>query len=128
MPVAFPQFNTGVIALRKSAATDRLMSECDRVFRQENLQTGQPVFRELLYLSDLRICVLPQACNCMFFAHPEAHDHMQISPRILHIPKQHNHLHGHGPQIFTPRQAVGPTIWRHIQTMRASDVTLGAKE
>ena len=128
MPTAFPQFNAGVIAIRKSEATDRFLSDCDRVFHQHELATDQPMFRELLFLSDLRIGVLPKAYNCMFVAHLEAQDQMQIAPRILHIPKLHNHLHGHGPQIFTPRQAVGPMIWRHIQAMLASDVTLGAQE
>ncbi len=128
LPAAFPQFNCGILATRKSERTDAVLRECDRICLAEQERHDQLVLRELLWDSDLRIAVLPGVYNTMFVAHLEAQDHNQMAPRILHIPKLHNHLHGYGPQIFTPRQAVGPMIWKHIQRMRASDMTLGAPE
>jgi hypothetical protein len=127
VPAAFPAVNAGVIAVRRNEATRRFLEACDAAYSVAEDRNDQIVLRELLYESDLRLAILPAAYNSMFVAHLEAQDHNQLAPRILHIPKLHNHLHGYGPQIFTPRQAVGPMIWRHIRTMLAADRALGAK-
>ncbi|MDF0602287.1 putative nucleotide-diphospho-sugar transferase [Psychromarinibacter sp. C21-152] len=127
VPAAFPQYNTGVIAVRRSEATDRLFAECDRAFRENGLEKDQPVFRELLYLSDFRIATLPMAYNCMFVRLLAGQDHEQIAPRILHLPRLHQHLSTKKPQLVTARDVVGPLMWRHILRMRRSDMTLDGK-
>lgn len=63
VPVAFTEFNTGVIAFRRNEATAAFFAEWrknyDDLNRTQGLVNDQPAFRRTLYHSSLRIAPLP---------------------------------------------------------------------
>ncbi|MCP4383002.1 MAG: hypothetical protein GY798_16535 [Hyphomicrobiales bacterium] len=72
-PRSFPEFNTGVIAFRCSAAVQQLFLTWLELYREQlakfsPLRThDQPSFREVTYKSDLQIATLPLEYNCVFW-------------------------------------------------------------
>jgi hypothetical protein len=72
IPTAFPEFNTGVIAYRKSEATrefvDRWLDTYDA--RDDEGVHDQPFFRKAAYETDVRVATLPSEYNCQYAAHP----------------------------------------------------------
>ena len=68
IPIGFPEYNTGVIGLRRSTAVRDFLNSWKKEFEHRpDLRPGdQPSFRSALYKSDLRIATLPQEYNCMF--------------------------------------------------------------
>jgi hypothetical protein len=84
IPESFPELNTGVIALRRSEATDALLdrwlAEYDRLLPSRPASMDQPSFRRALYGSDARLAVLPSEFN-MRFAMAGYHNH---AVRVLH--------------------------------------------
>ena len=68
IPEAFPTFNSGVIAFRRSAETSAFFERWLEEFRSQVLQPGesrrdQPPLRRVLYHSSLRFCALPPEYN-----------------------------------------------------------------
>lgn len=63
VPLAFSEFNTGVIAFRRSAAIEQFFAawrtHYDELHRTLGLVNDQPAFRRALYLSALRVAPLP---------------------------------------------------------------------
>ena len=60
VPIAMPQFNGGVIAVRKSDRTDAFLRDWAAAVRDHAIGRDQPSLRELLYTGDLRFLVLPR--------------------------------------------------------------------
>lgn len=111
-PAAFPQYNTGVIAYRRSAPMLDLMARWSRAVRAEDHARDQPAFRELLWDSDLRVATLPSAYNFSQFADLALFRGDQIAPRILH-----DHARGAaeaGTSVGSEAEAV-------LSAMRGSD-------
>lgn len=72
IPDSFPQFNTGVVAIRKNSATKKMLDEWNRLFYDKysfNMDYNQPAFREAIYRSDVRIATLPPEYN-YYFTYP----------------------------------------------------------
>lgn len=68
VPDAFPEFNTGVIAFRRSPVVDRFFESWHRYFSElgrYRLSEDQVSFRKALYESDLRYAWLPPEYNIM---------------------------------------------------------------
>lgn len=91
-PEAFPEFNTGVIALRKSQAAVELLARWGALHR-EMLRSSdgetlgdQATFRVAVYESSIRFTVLPPEYNCRF-----------VFPTYLYGPARI--LHGRHPDI-----------------------------
>jgi hypothetical protein len=63
VPVSFSEFNTGVVAFRKSAAMADFFGawsqEYDKMREEYGFVTDQPSFRRTLFHSDLRVAPLP---------------------------------------------------------------------
>lgn len=63
VPEAFTEFNTGVIAFRRTAAVEaffgRWRENHERLHRERGFVNDQPAFRQTLYESDLRVAPLP---------------------------------------------------------------------
>jgi hypothetical protein len=72
IPESFPEFNTGILAFKRSPAMDRVLkdwSEFYQLFRQENPGfkiNDQPFFRAAVYRNDVRIATLTREYNCKF--------------------------------------------------------------
>lgn len=66
VPESFPEYNTGVIGLKKSDKLTDFIEQFQSMFHKENLDEDQPMFRKALYESSLRIATLPTEYNCRF--------------------------------------------------------------
>jgi len=72
VPCSFPEFNTGLLMLKRSERTLRLLEHWGALYR-EHLQTkpdqpvnDQPFFRVAAYYGDARIATLTREYNCKF--------------------------------------------------------------
>jgi hypothetical protein len=72
IPPSFPEFNTGLMALRRSSQTELLLREWSRLYREFLQQKSgcpindQPFFRAAAYKSSARIATLGREYNCKF--------------------------------------------------------------
>ncbi|WP_254840503.1 putative nucleotide-diphospho-sugar transferase [Natronomonas marina] len=68
VPKTFPEYNTGIIAFKKSLNVKSFIDRWKRTYQERtNLRPGdQPSFRHTLYHSDLRVATLPPEYNCKF--------------------------------------------------------------
>ena len=86
MPNAFPQINGGVLAYRRNDRVDAFFARVERELAADPaLDRDQPVLRELLYGSDLRLAILPPEYNLMQVRHAEVQGRKDTGPRILHL-------------------------------------------
>jgi hypothetical protein len=72
IPESFPEFNTGILMLKRSEKVDRLLEEWGDLYRAfleakpgEQIN-DQPFFRVAAYNSDVRIATLTREYNCKF--------------------------------------------------------------
>lgn len=125
MPAAFPQINGGMIGLRKSPATQDFIDLVERTMIEGKHGRDQYVLRELLFDSDLRLWVLPPEYNLMAVRQVEVQGTKFTAPRVLHLPRLHDHFKGTRKRLDSPAEVIGPALWRHIRRMIAADMTLG---
>lgn len=125
MPAAFPQINGGMIGIRKSPATQEFIGLVERTMVEGQHGRDQYVLRELLFDSDLRLWVLPPEYNLMAVRQVEVQGSKFTAPRLLHLPRLHDHVKGGTKRLESPAAVIGPALWRHIQRMIAADMTLG---
>lgn len=74
IPDAFPEYNSGVVAFRKCAATDRFFENWQRIYEVHKApdwthyyrerKGNQPAFRAALWESDIHIGTLGEEYNC----------------------------------------------------------------
>jgi hypothetical protein len=85
VPDSFPQINAGVLALKRSPATESLLQDWGRIVRDTGAAFDQPSLRRLLWESDLRLTILPMEYNfkCMTFL--EVLDSRNRAPKIMHF-------------------------------------------
>lgn len=93
VPVCFPEYNTGVVGIRRSPALDAMLASWEAQY-QEHLTRPSPPrtqdqasFRRALYESGLRIATLPTEYNCRFPYPASICGHVKI-------------LHGHGSAAY----------------------------
>lgn len=86
LPASFPQFNSGVIGYRATSQVLGLLRKWSEVVRSEQHERDQPVLRELLWQSDLRVATLPAQYNFTQFQNLVLFRSHQITPRIIHGP------------------------------------------
>lgn len=89
VPVAFPQLNSGLIVIRRSARTDQFLTEWHARVHDGSQKFDQPTLRSLIYHGDLRVHVLPEEYNMMFFRVMMSQDRGFAAPRVLHSPRLH---------------------------------------
>jgi len=87
IPASFPEFNTGVLLLKRSEKMNRFLQEWGslyRAFLTENPQRpwvgDQLFFRPAVYYSDLRIATLTREYNCKF----RGQGYLNGNVKILH--------------------------------------------
>ncbi len=123
IPNAFPQINGGVLGLRRTEATTAFLEACNTALKEENLPADQPVMRELLLDSDLRLAVLPPEYN-MRKKDIAAFSNSNVpAPRILHSSDFHKKMRNMTPP--SPARIYGRIFMRHVRDLLASDRTLG---
>jgi hypothetical protein len=130
-PASFPQYNGGVVFLRRNSTTDRFLTRWGELYRQDmeagsaKLYPGgkvqrrfvhcQPALRQALYETDtLRIATLPPEYNCRL-ARPAA---LMEPARILH---------GTYPDMAGLAQAINARTGPRLVYMRGSKVVVRPK-
>lgn len=125
LPNAFPQFNGGLMGGRASDRLSAVMLHIETQIAERGLRRDQPIIRQTIYESDLRISVLPPEYNLMEVRMAEAWGKKYAAPRILHLTRLHDDFKKGRKTMQDPRQILGPALWEHVQRMVAGDRTLG---
>lgn len=126
LPPAFPQVNSGVLGARLTDPVRAFLRDVDRTVRAEKAPADQPILREMLWLSDLRLAILPPEYNCFNFFALESQNNLQPGPRILHNPQFHRTFTRNKGHVTGPEHVMGPALLRHARRLIAADRTLGA--
>src|SRR5882757_2082645 len=72
IPESFPEFNTGILMLKRSEKVDRLLEEWGDLYhafleeKPGEKINDQPFFRVAIYRSDVRVATLTREYNCKF--------------------------------------------------------------
>lgn len=85
LPDAFPQFNTGVVAVRRSPLTRALLQAWSDSYKSAGFRKDQVTLRELLWESDLRIATLPPEYNIRYPKYLWLWGRTEARPRICHF-------------------------------------------
>lgn len=126
-PNAFPQFNGGVVAYRSRPEVLELLQNWRAAVRENDLKRDQPVLRELVWDSDLRVATLPPEYNLMRFEVLSLWDEQKsAAPRIIHSPKLHLHFTSkrNKERFDTLEDLLGSEIASKLPTMLAADKDL----
>lgn len=124
LPSAFPQYNSGVIGIKRSPQTDALLRQWEDAVFSANADRDQPALREFLYDSDLRIATLPPEYNLMDISQLATWTSQAAAPRVIHHYLLHMHIGGNWPQIESVEQLLGGRLFRHIGKLNAADKLL----
>lgn len=124
LPNAVPQFNGGVVAFRRSPEVIDLINNWSAVVRENDFQKDQPVLRELVWDSDLRIATLPPEYNLMRFKDLHLWRTHHSAPRIIHSPQFHKHFTKRKTRVSTVEDLLGPMLTSRLKVLLAADKSL----
>ncbi|WP_108259551.1 putative nucleotide-diphospho-sugar transferase [Mangrovicoccus ximenensis] len=129
LPNAFPQINGGMIALRRSDATLQFLKDCQQAMVDHDMPRDQPVFREMLWHSDLRLHILPPEYNVRNRTLWQYGGSKFAAPRVLHHTGFVARMKDDRTPV-RPEQIYGRGFVRHVQRLIAADrqLTPGAKD
>ena len=85
IPDAFPQMNGGVLLFRSSPTVLDLLRAWQRAYHSAGFAKDQVTLRELLWLSDLRLHILPPEYNIRYERYLSFWEAREAIPRILHF-------------------------------------------
>lgn len=123
MPNAFPQINGGLIAYRRSPAVTAFLEACQRAMIEDGLKADQPVFREMLYDSDLRLAILPPEYNARSTLMWRVGSSALTAPRVLHNTAYQTRMKDDRTPVAHWR-VHGPLFMRRVRALIAADRTL----
>jgi len=72
IPASFPEFNTGIVAYKRSLRMSRVLEDWAKLYQSFIAQNpgtkinDQPFFRAAVYFNDLRVATLTREYNCKF--------------------------------------------------------------
>lgn len=128
VPISMPQFNGGVIAIRKSERTEAFLRDWAAAVKDHGIGRDQPSLRELLYTSDLRFLVLPEAYNLLQMSRLSVWVWSDLAPRIVHSPHFHNEFERYARADDPVLERVGLRNYWRIGQLRRSDRVLAQRE
>ncbi|WP_299354015.1 hypothetical protein [uncultured Shimia sp.] len=127
VPTAFPQYNSGVFGLRKSDETHAFVRAWEAGYIAADLGIDQPILRELLFESRLRIATLPAQYNVIDMDLIRSFDSRTIAPRILHSSLLRTGYKRDVSTATTPEDLVGKDFMQFLRDLQEADVTLTPK-
>ncbi|NSW52382.1 MAG: hypothetical protein HPY85_07750 [Anaerolineae bacterium] len=89
LPGAFPQHNGGVILYRKTTEVIDFLEQWRDAFHSAGFQQDQMTLRELLWLSNLRMAVLPPEFNVRYIKYRTWWTKAEALPQIYHLQRLH---------------------------------------
>ncbi|CUH77992.1 putative nucleotide-diphospho-sugar transferase [Tropicibacter naphthalenivorans] len=125
-PNSFPEVNGGVLGLRKSRKTRRLMIDWHAKLRQSNFKWDQPLLRELLYRGNYRLGILPTDYNLMHTEWIRSSGQQMTAPRLLHLTRLHRMPH-HSADPTAPfdyKSILAPDVAARLTELLEQDTTL----
>ena len=84
IPKGFPQLNGGIILFNKNDKTQQLFKDWEKAFHANSFTKDQVTLRELIWLSDIRMYVLPPEFNIRYAKYLEIWEEEEALPYILH--------------------------------------------
>lgn len=124
LPNGFPQFNSGVVAYRRTPEVIELIKGWSAAVRANDFARDQPVLRELVWDSDLRVATLPQEYNLMRFKGLHLWKTRLAAPRIIHSPQLHKHFTKNKSRVDTVEDLLGPLIASKLPVLISADRSL----
>jgi len=121
LPAAFPQFNGGVIAYRRTPEVLAFLRLWADTLRETGMKKDQPALRELLWLSDLRIATLPPEYNLLDLGAVRRWDRFRPAPRLIHHYRFHKHFTGRRREVATVEDLLGPMTAARLPMILAAD-------
>ena len=120
-PPAFAQFNSGVMALRRNAATQSLLETWAEAVRDHGIGRDQPALRELLWESDLRIATLPEEYNYTRFQSLSFWGSQNAAPRVIHSPQFHREFARYSAAFDPVTERLGLSHGARLQYLLSVD-------
>lgn len=124
LPNAFPQFNGGVVAYRRTPEVNDLLRSWSSAVRENDFKRDQPVLRELVWDSTLRIATLPQEYNLMRFKGLYLWRTHHSAPRVIHSPQLHKHFTKGKTRVDTLEGLLGPVLASKLPILLYADKSL----
>jgi hypothetical protein len=121
LPPAFPQFNGGVIAYRRTPQVLAFLRLWAETLRETGMRKDQPSLRELLWDSDLRIATLPPEYNLLDLGSVRRWDRFRPAPRLVHHYRFHKHFTGRRREVATVEDLLGPMTAARLPMILAAD-------
>lgn len=121
LPAAFPQYNSGVMGVTRNARTQAFLHEWEHLVSSNNAPRDQPILRELLFDSDLKICTLPAEYNLFDINQLRIWNAMDTAPRVLHHYYLHAHIKAGRPQVKSVKALLGKPLSAHVQRLISAD-------
>ncbi len=87
IPRCFPQLNSGVFLFQNSPSVQEMFRKWAAAYHSANFNRDQVTLRELVWLSNLRLFVLPPEYNIRYAKYLEVWDDHEAHPKILHYPE-----------------------------------------
>jgi lipopolysaccharide biosynthesis glycosyltransferase len=84
-PSSFLPVNSGVILYKDSIPASKFFQSWKKAFHEEGLEADQFTLRDQLWLSDLKLWILPPEYNCRPRGHIKILKNAMINPKILHL-------------------------------------------
>ena len=128
LPTGFRQINSGVMGIRKSDRTQKFLRSWEQRMTDEGERWDQPVLRELLWSSDLRVWILPPEYNLMHTSFVPAMGKRMAAPRLFHITSLHEAIgiDEKTDQPFEPSDFLGKDALIMLHDLLGRDRSLGA--
>lgn len=127
LTLAFPEVNSGVLAIRASPAMHRFLVEWEAEIDRSGLPWDQPALRQCLVETDLRFGILPMEFNLMHTRFLHVMGDLMAAPRLLHVTRLGRDGADPGDPT-TPYDAtaiLSPHNYRRLQELIAGDRNQG---
>lgn len=124
VPASFPQVNGGVLGIRQSDATRSLMTRIETALRDEDLSSDQPVMRELLWESDLRLAILPAEYNFKLLPVAYTLSDTSPAPRLIHASRLHRRSSDDGTRLAWLDELHDDELVAHLARLIEADKAL----
>ncbi|MEO1638171.1 MAG: putative nucleotide-diphospho-sugar transferase [Pseudomonadota bacterium] len=125
LPNAFPQVNSGVMAVRKNERTRKLMEDVAEAIAKHQLKMDQAALRQAIWRSDVSLYVIPPEYNVRGHRGIVGETASSSAPRILHSSKFHKKMKGNEPP--SPGRIYGFWTLKSVRYSIARDKQLTEK-
>lgn len=89
LPEAFPYYNSGVILYSRTPAAIQLLENWRDAFKEAGLKRDETTLREILWLSDLRVSILPVSYNARYSKYEYLFFKSKSNTKIYHLKQLH---------------------------------------